>query len=47
MFISSSVFSNLEFWSVRHASIYENFELKIFKNIKILVKYLIIDKIIY
>ena len=34
MFILSSVSSGLEFWSVNHTSIYENSELKDFKNIK-------------
>ena len=29
MFILSSISRNLEFWSVQHASIYENLELKI------------------
>ena len=41
MFILSSIPSGLEFWSyfdisVNHASIYENSELIIFKNIKFL-----------
>ena len=36
MFISSSIFSGLEFWSVNRTSIYENSELRIFKNIKLL-----------
>ena len=34
MFISSSITSSLEFWSVNHTSICENFKLKVFKNIK-------------
>ena len=34
MFIFSSASSGLEFSSVNHASIYENSELKVFKNIK-------------
>ena len=34
MFISSSISSCLEFWSVNHTSIYEYSELKVFKNIK-------------
>ena len=34
MFILSSISSGLEFWSVNHNSIYENSELKVFKNIK-------------
>ena len=33
MFILSSVSRDLEFWSVNHNSIYENSELKVFKNI--------------
>ena len=36
MFLLSSISSSLEFWSVNHISIYENSELKVFKNIKIL-----------
>ena len=32
MFILSSISSGLEFLSVNHTSIYENSELKIFKN---------------
>ena len=36
MFILSSISSGLEFWSVNHTSIYENSELKVFKNIKFL-----------
>ena len=46
MFILSSISSGLEFWSVNHTSIYENSELRVFKNIRIynfLVKYLIIE----
>ena len=35
MFFLSSAFSGLEFWSVKHTSVYENSELSIFKNIKI------------
>ena len=34
MFILSSIYSGLEFLSVNHTSIYENSELKVFKNIK-------------
>ena len=34
MFILSYISSDLEFWSVNHTSIYENFKLKVFKNIK-------------
>ena len=36
MFISSSISRGLEFGSVNHTSIYENSELKVFKNIKFL-----------
>ena len=36
MFILSSISSGLEFWSVNYTSIYENSELKVFKNIKFL-----------
>ena len=36
MFILSSIFSGLEFRSVNHTSIYENSELKVFKNVKFL-----------
>ena len=36
MFISSSISRGLEFWLVSHSSIYENSELKILKNIKLL-----------
>ena len=36
MFILSSTFRDLEFWSVNHNSIYENFELNVSKNIKLL-----------
>ena len=34
MFILSSIFRGLEFWSVGHTSMYENSKLKVFKNIK-------------
>ena len=34
MFILSSIPGGLEFWSVNHTSMYENFELKVFPNIK-------------
>ena len=33
MFILSSIFRGLEFWSVGHTSMYENSKLKVFKNI--------------
>ena len=36
MFILSSISSGLAFWSVNYTSIYENFELKVFGNIKFL-----------
>ena len=36
MFILSSISSDLEFWSVDQALIYENSEYKVFKNIKLL-----------
>ena len=36
MLVSSSICSGLEFWSVNHASIHENSESKVFKNIKFL-----------
>ena len=35
IFILSSVCSSLEFWSANHASIYENSESQVFKNIKL------------
>ena len=38
MFVSSSVLASLEFWSVNQTSIYEHFELKIFRSIKFLDK---------
>ena len=36
MFILSFISSSLEFWSVNHSSIYENYELKDFQNVKFL-----------
>ena len=36
MFLLACVSSSLEFWSVNQTSIYENSELKFFKNIKFL-----------
>ena len=36
MFILSSISSSLEFWSLKHTLMYENSELKVFKNIKVL-----------
>ena len=36
MFILSFISSGLEFWSVNHSSIYENYELKDFQNVKFL-----------
>ena len=34
MFILSSTSRDLEFWSVNHTSIYENFELNVFQNVR-------------
>ena len=36
MFVLSFISSSLEFWSANHTSIYENSELKVFKNVKVL-----------
>ena len=36
MFILSSTFSAFEFSLANHTSIYENYEIEIFKNIKVL-----------
>ena len=36
MLILSSISSDLEFWSVNQTSMYENSELKVFKNITFL-----------
>ena len=47
MFILSSISNVLEFWSVNHTLIYENSKLIVFKNIKLWVKYPIVDQIIY
>ena len=47
MLVSFSISSGLEFLSVNHASIYGKSELKVFKNIIFLVKYLIIDQRIF
>ena len=47
MFILSSIFSGLEFCSINDTSIYENSKLKVFKNIKVLEKYQVIDQIIH
>ena len=33
MFILSSTFSGVEFWSINHTSVYGNSESKVFKNI--------------
>ena len=38
MFIWPSISRGLEFWSVNHTSLYENSQLKIFKNIDLLGK---------
>ena len=35
MFILYSISNSLEFWSVNHTSIYENFELNVFENIQL------------
>ena len=44
MFISSSIFSGLEFWSENHTSIFENSESNLFKNIKFLGEYLNLEQ---
>ena len=36
MFTLSSISGGLEFWSVKHPSIYENSQWNVFKNIKFL-----------
>ena len=38
MSILCSISSGLEFWSVHHTSIYENSEIKVFKDIKSFVE---------
>ena len=38
MFILSSISSGLIFWSVNNIWMYENSELKVFKNIKVLAE---------
>ena len=38
MFVLSPISNGLEFWSVNHASIYENYKLNVFKNINFLGK---------
>ena len=38
MFILPFISSDLEFWSVNHTSIYENAQLKVIENIRILVE---------
>ena len=35
MFLLSSIYSGLEFWSVNNTSIYGNSESKVFKNLKL------------
>ena len=35
MFFLSSISSGLGFWSLKHTLMYENSELKVFKNIKV------------
>ena len=47
MFLLSSISRELEFWSVNHTSIYENYELEVFKYIRFLMKYLILNQMIY
>ena len=47
IFILSSISSSLEFESVNHTLMYENSDSKVFKDINILVKYVIIDHMIY
>ena len=48
MFVLSSISSGLESLSVNHNSIYENLELKVFKNIKFEnMNYPLIDQMIY
>ena len=45
MFILSSIFSDLEFWSVNHISVNEKFEWNIFEKVQMLGEnYLVIDK---
>ena len=44
MFTLSSISRGIEFGSVNHTSIYQNSELKVFKNMTFSVKYLIIDQ---
>ena len=46
MFISSSTASGLEFWSLHHTSIYENFEPIVLKINFLGMKYLILDLMI-
>ena len=36
MFIFTFIASGLELWSVSHTSTYENYKLKVFKNVKLL-----------
>ena len=47
MFILSSTSSCLESLVVNHSLIYQNFELKVFKSIIFLVRYLTIDQLTY
>ena len=47
MLILFSIFSDLEFSSENHSSIYENSKLKLSDNIIFLMKYLVIDPLIY
>ena len=47
IFILFSISSSLKFWSVNHTSIYENYELKVFKNLIFFGENLIIDQMVY
>ena len=47
MFFLCSITSGLKFWLVNHTSIYENSELKVFKNVKFFGEISIIDQMIY
>ena len=46
MFILCSISNGLEFLLVNHTSIYENPELKVFKNIKLIIDQMIVNKCI-
>ena len=47
MCILSSISRGLEFQSVNHTSMYETSKLKIFRSIKFLENYLVVDETIY